>query len=159
VSVNQDLTVPGHPEIQVIGDLAHFKQDGKPLPALSPVAMQQGRHAAGNILAQLAGGATSPFHYLDKGTMATIGRYAAVADIRGFRFGGLMAWLAWLFVHLIFLVSFRNKVMVFLNWAYIYFTFGRQARLITGRQWKGADSGAAAPPATPADPAPAAGPR
>lgn len=136
VIVNSDLTVPGHPEIQVIGDLAHFRQeDGTPLPGLSPVAMQQGRHAARNIRAQLAGGWTSQFTYFDKGTMATIGRHAAVADVRGLQFSGLIAWLAWLFVHLVFLISFRNKLMVFLNWAYIYLTFGRHARLITGREW------------------------
>ncbi|RYD75294.1 MAG: NAD(P)/FAD-dependent oxidoreductase [Verrucomicrobiaceae bacterium] len=136
VIVNSDLTVPGHPEIQVIGDMAHFvEEDGKPLPGLSPVAMQQGRHAARNIRAQLAGGWTARFHYFDKGTMATIGRHAAIADVRGLQFSGLIAWLAWLFVHLIFLISFRNKMMVFLNWAYIYLTFGRHARLITGREW------------------------
>lgn len=155
VIVNADLTVPGHPEIQVIGDQAHFVQeDGTTLPGLSPVAMQQGRHAARNIRAQLAGGWTSKFQYFDKGTMATIGRHAAIADVRGLRFSGLLAWLAWLFVHLIFLISFRNKLMVFLNWAYIYLTFGRHVRLITGREWAGRPKSpvtvAAAPPAAPA---------
>jgi NADH dehydrogenase len=134
VIVNSDLTVPGYPEIQVIGDMAHFAQEGgTALPGLSPVAMQQGKHAARNIRSQIGGGWTSRFSYFDKGTMATIGRHAAVVDMNGIRFSGLLAWLAWLFVHLIFLISFRNKLMVFLNWAYIYLTFGRHARLITGR--------------------------
>ena len=149
VIVNSDLTVPGHPEIQVIGDQAHFAQeDGTPLPGLSPVAMQQGRHAARNIHAQLAGGWTSKFQYFDKGTMATIGRHAAIADVRGLRFSGLLAWLAWLFVHLIFLISFRNKLMVFLNWAYIYLTFGRHVRLITGREWRQKEPRSLAPAET-----------
>ena len=136
VIVNTDLSVPGYPEIQVIGDMAHFAEEGgTPLPGLSPVAMQQGKHAARNIRSQICGGWTSRFSYFDKGTMATIGRHAAVVDMNGIRFSGLLAWLAWLFVHLIFLISFRNKLMVFLNWAYIYLTFGRHARLITGRDW------------------------
>lgn len=137
VIVNPDLTIPGHPEVQVIGDQAHFDPgNGVPLPGLSPVAMQQGKHAARNIGSQILGGWPSRFEYLDKGTMATIGRHAAVADLGFARFSGLLAWLAWLFVHLIFLISFRNKLMVFLNWAYIYLTFGRHVRLITGREWK-----------------------
>jgi len=134
VIVKDDLTVPGHPEVQVIGDQAHFAESegGTPLPGLAPVAMQQGRHAAQNIRSQVAGAWTAKFEYVDKGSMATIGRHAAVADVRGIRFGGVIAWLAWLFIHLIFLVGFRNKIMVLLNWAYVYFTYGRNARLITG---------------------------
>jgi len=134
VVVKEDLTVPGRPEVQVIGDQAHFAESegGTPLPGLAPVAMQQGRHAAQNIRSQVAGAWTSKFEYVDKGSMATIGRHAAVADVRGIRFGGVIAWLAWLFIHLIFLVGFRNKIMVLLNWAYVYFTYGRNARLITG---------------------------
>ncbi len=133
VIVKEDLTVPGHPEIFVIGDQANFASDGgQPLPALSPVAMQQGRHAAKNIAIQLVGGWTERFTYLDKGTMATIGTHAAVADVGFMRFSGLLAWLAWLFVHVLFLVSFRNKLSVLLNWAFLYFTFKRGARLITG---------------------------
>jgi NADH dehydrogenase len=136
VVVKDDLSIPGHPEVFVIGDLAHFAPDGAaPLPGLSPVAMQQGRHVAKNIRALLAGGWTGKFEYFDKGTMATIGRHAAVADAGFVKFSGLLAWLAWLFVHVIFLVSFRNKITVLLNWAYAYFTFGRGARLITGRDW------------------------
>lgn len=138
VIVHEDLSIPGHPEVFVIGDLAHFApEDGSPLPALSPVAMQQGRHVAKNIRALLVGGWTSKFDYFDKGTMATIGRHAAVADAGFMRFSGWMAWLAWLFVHLIFLVTFRNKLKVLFSWAYAYVTFGRGARLITGRQWPG----------------------
>lgn len=135
VIVKEDLSIPGHPEVFVIGDLAHFETKTGPLPGLSPVAMQQGRHAVENIRILLEGGWTKPFSYFDKGTMATIGRNAAVADVAGLRFGGFIAWLAWLFVHLIFLVSFRNKVAVLAKWMYVYMTFGRSARLITGRDW------------------------
>jgi NADH dehydrogenase len=136
VIVNEDLSVPGHPEAFVIGDLAHFAVDGgAPLPGLSPVAMQQGRHVAKNIRVLLAGGWTSKFQYFDKGTMATIGRHAAVADAGFMHFTGFLAWLAWLLVHVLFLVSFRNKLTVLSNWAWQYVTFGRGARLITGRQW------------------------
>ncbi|MEO7319243.1 MAG: NAD(P)/FAD-dependent oxidoreductase [Chthoniobacteraceae bacterium] len=136
VIVNADLTIPGHKNIFVIGDMAHFAPGGgAPLPGLSPVAMQQGRHVAKNILTHLAGGWLAAFDYWDKGTMATIGRHRAVCDAGFMRFGGFMAWLAWLFIHLIFLVSFRNKVTVLASWAYAYFTYGRGARLITGRVW------------------------
>ncbi|HEX8295713.1 MAG TPA: NAD(P)/FAD-dependent oxidoreductase [Chthoniobacteraceae bacterium] len=136
VIVREDLSIPDHPEVFVIGDMAHFAPEGgTPLPGLSPVAMQQGRHVARNIAIKLAGGWTTRFSYFDKGTMATIGRHAAVADAGFIKFSGLLAWLAWLFVHVIFLVSFRNKLTVFFSWAYAYFTFGRGARLITGREW------------------------
>ena len=136
VIVNADLTIPGHANIFVIGDLAHFAPGGgMPLPGLSPVAMQQGRHVAKNIRTHLAGGWMEAFDYWDKGTMATIGRHRAVCDAGFMRFGGFVAWLAWLFIHLIFLVSFRNKMTVLASWAYAYFTFGRGARLITGREW------------------------
>ncbi len=136
VIVNTDLTVPGHANIFVIGDMAHFAPGGgAPLPGLSPVAMQQGRHVARNIRIQMAGGWMEAFDYWDKGTMATIGRHRAVCDAGFMRFGGFIAWCAWLFIHLIFLVSFRNKVTVLASWAYAYFTYGRGARLITGREW------------------------
>ncbi|MEI6350309.1 MAG: NAD(P)/FAD-dependent oxidoreductase [Verrucomicrobiota bacterium] len=132
VLVGPDLAVPAHPEVYVIGDLANFShQGGRPLPGVSPVAMQQGRHAARNILRQVQGRSTLPFHYIDRGSMATIGRRAAVADIRGVRFNGWLAWLAWLFVHLIFLIGFRNRVVVLLEWAWSYVNFYRGARLIT----------------------------
>ncbi len=136
VIVNADLTIPGHANIFVIGDMAHFAPGGgAPLPGLSPVAMQQGRHVAKNIRTHLAGGWLEAFDYWDKGTMATIGRHRAVCDAGFMRFGGFVAWLAWLFIHLVFLVSFRNKITVLASWAYAYFTYGRGARLITGREW------------------------
>ncbi len=133
VEVNEDLSIPGHPEIFAIGDMVLFTyQTGKPLPGVSPVAMQMGRRAAFNILDTLDGRPTRRFRYFDKGSMATIGRNKAVADIWGIRFGGFLAWLAWLFVHLIFLVGFRNRISVFGQWIWSYFTYGRSARLIYG---------------------------
>jgi NADH dehydrogenase len=133
VIVNEDLTVPGHPEVFAIGDMACFKhQTGEPLPALSPVAMQMGRHAAKNILSRLQGQQLAAFHYFDKGTMATIGRNKAVADLKFVRFGGYLAWLSWLFVHLIFLIGLRNRLLVFFQWTWAYLTYGRGARLIYG---------------------------
>ncbi len=138
VIVKADLSIPDHPEVFVIGDLAHFAPEGgAPLPGLSPVAMQQGRHVAKNIRVLLAGGWPAKFEYFDKGTMATIGRHAAVADAGFMHFTGFLAWLAWLLVHVLFLVSFRNKLTVLANWAWQYVTFGRGARLITGREWPG----------------------
>ncbi len=132
VIVNDDLTIPGHPEVQVIGDLANFTgQNGEPLPGVSPVAMQQGRHAARNVLRMVAGKQTRKFRYFDKGSMATIGRNKAVADLKFVHLTGLPAWLAWLFVHIIFLVGFRNRVLVFIQWAWAYLTFDKGARLIT----------------------------
>src|SRR5947209_11262858 len=132
VIVNDDLTIPGHREVQVIGDLANFSHDGgKPLPGVSPVAMQQGRHAARNILAMMDGREPERFRYWDKGSMATIGRNRAVADLHWFHFSGLLAWLAWLFVHIIFLVGFRNRIAVLIQWAWAYITFNKGARLIT----------------------------
>src|ERR1700730_3854941 len=132
VIVNEDLTIPGHPEVQVIGDLANFShRDGKPLPGGSPVAMQKGRHAARNILAMIEGRKPQRFHYFDKGSMATIGRNKAVADLRVVHLSGLPAWLAWLFVHILFLISFRHRILVLIQWAWAYFTFDAGARLIT----------------------------
>src|SRR6266513_3103190 len=132
VIVNDDLTIPGHLEVQVIGDLANFShQTGEPLPGVSPVAMQQGRHAARNILRMIRGEKPKPFRYFDKGSMATIGRNKAVADLKFFHFSGLPAWLAWLFVHIIFLVGFRNRLLVLVQWAWAYLSFDKGARLIT----------------------------
>jgi NADH:ubiquinone reductase (H+-translocating) len=132
VVVNDDLTIPGHPEVQVIGDLANFShQTGEPLPGLSPVAMQQGRHAARNILAMIKGRRPRRFRYWDKGSLATIGRHRAVADLKLVHLSGLPAWLAWLFVHIFFLVGFRNRLLVLFQWAWAYFTFDKGARLIT----------------------------
>jgi NADH dehydrogenase len=132
VMVNADLTVPGHPEVQVIGDLANFShQTEEPLPGISPVAMQQGRHAARNILRMIRGQKPERFRYFDKGTMATIGRNRAVADLKFVHLSGLPAWLAWLFVHIIFLVGFRNRLLVLFQWAWAYLSFDKGARLIT----------------------------
>src|SRR5213593_3412099 len=132
IIVNDDLTTPGHLEIQVIGDLANFShQTGEPLPGISPVAMQQWRHAARNILRMIRGEKPRPFRYFDKGSMATIGRNKAVADLKFFHLSGLPAWLSWLFVHIIFLVGFRNRLLVLIQWAWAYLTFDKGARLIT----------------------------
>jgi len=132
VIVNKDLTIPDHPEVQVIGDLTNFSyQTGQPLPGVSPVAMQQGRHAARNILAMIDGRKPQRFWYFDKGSMATIGRNKAVADLKLVHLSGIPAWLAWLFVHIIFLVGFRNRLAVLFQWAWAYFSFNKGARLIT----------------------------
>jgi NADH:quinone reductase (non-electrogenic) len=132
VVVNNDLTIPGHPEVQIIGDLANFShQTGEPLPGVSPVAMQQGRQAARNVLRMIRGEKPQPFRYFDKGSMATIGRNKAVADLKFFHLSGLLAWLAWLFVHIIFLVGFRNRLLVLIQWAWAYLSFDKGARLIT----------------------------
>lgn len=132
VPVGEDLSIPGHPEIQVIGDMAQFtNRDGTVLPGVSPVAIQQGRHAAGNVRRMMRGEKPAPFRYLNKGMMATIGRNSAVADVRLFRFRGFLAWLAWLFLHILYLVGFRNRVVTFFEWAYAYFSFSKGSRLIT----------------------------
>ncbi len=132
VLVNNDLSIPGHPEIQVIGDLANFPhQTGKPLPGVSPVAMQQGRHAARNILGMIEGRPPQKFWYWDKGSMATIGRNKAVADLGLVHFSGLPAWVVWLFVHVLFLVGYRNRMAVLFQWAWAYLSFNKGARLIT----------------------------
>lgn len=133
VFVNPDLSLPGHPEIFVIGDLAHFEQDGKLLPGVAQVAMQGGGYAAKLIEKRLSGQALRPFRYFDKGSLAVIGRAAAVADIRGLHMSGLLAWFTWLFVHLMNLVEFSNRVLVFIQWGFLYLTYNRGARLITGR--------------------------
>jgi NADH dehydrogenase len=133
VIVNPDLSLPGRPEIFVIGDLAHcVGADGKQLPGVAPAAMQQGAYVARLIERRLRGEATPPFRYRDYGSMATIGRSAAVADFGWLRLSGLLAWLAWLFVHLLKLVGFQNRVLVLMQWAWNYLTRNRAARLITG---------------------------
>jgi NADH:ubiquinone reductase (H+-translocating) len=133
VMVGKDLSVPKHPDIFAIGDVACFlHQTGAPLPGVAPVAMQMGRHAARNILALSEGRKAKRFRYLDKGILATIGRNRAVADLRGIRFGGIVAWLSWLFIHLLFLVGLRNRLLVFFQWVWAYFTYARGARLIYG---------------------------
>jgi NADH:ubiquinone reductase (H+-translocating) len=133
VIVNPDLTVPGHPDVFVVGDLAACRDpDGRLLPGLAPVALQQGRHAAHNIVRAMRGQPLAPFRYRDRGTMATIGRAMAVADLRGFRLSGLPAWLAWCFVHILWLIGFRNRFAVLFEWGWAYFTRQRSSRLIVG---------------------------
>lgn len=136
VKVAETLAMPNHPEIFAIGDLVALqRKNGEPVPAVSPAAIQMGKHAVMNILRDIAGKPPEPFKYLDKGSMATIGRHRAVADLHVTRFGGFPAWMAWLLVHLMFLVGFRNRVAVFFQWSYAYFTYGKGARLITGRRF------------------------
>lgn len=133
VMVEPDLTIAGHSDILVIGDLANFgHQTGKPLPGVAPVAMQEGRYAAELLRRRLAGKTVAPFHYHDKGSLATIGRAAAVADFGRIHIHGMPAWLTWLFIHLLYLVEFDNRLLVLIQWAYNYITRNRGARLITG---------------------------
>ena len=135
IQVTPELNLPGHPEIYVIGDTSHcLGEDGKPLPGVSPVAMQQGKCAVKNILARIKGEPAQVFKYWDRGSMATIGRNRAVADAHFVKFSGFLAWLAWVFVHLVFLMDFRNRISVFLIWVYAYFTRDQGARLITGKR-------------------------
>ena len=134
VIMQPDLTVPGHPEIYVVGDLASYSHQGaKPLPGVAPVAMQQGRYAAEHIRARLSGKTLPPFHYRDKGNLATIGRNKAVGQIGKLHLSGFPAWLVWLFVHLMYLVEFENRLLVLVEWIYNYVTRNRGARLITGK--------------------------
>jgi NADH dehydrogenase len=132
VIVEPDCSVPGHPEVFVIGDLAHFVQDGKQLPGVSPVAMQMGRYVASRIRAQLdQAPAPGPFRYFDKGSMATIGRSQAVAEVGRLKLSGFFAWITWLFIHIWYLVGFKNRVFVLLQWIFSYVVYRRGARLIT----------------------------
>ncbi|HZQ89199.1 MAG TPA: NAD(P)/FAD-dependent oxidoreductase [Gaiellaceae bacterium] len=129
ITVEPDLTLPGHPEVFALGDMVRL-HDGV-LPGVAPVAMQQGRYVARHIRDRLAGRQTTPFRYRDKGNLATIGRAAAVADIHGLRLSGFLAWITWLVVHLWYLVGFQNRVLVFIRWSVSFLTHGRGARLIT----------------------------
>jgi NADH dehydrogenase len=134
VSVEPDLTVAGHPEIYVIGDLANFvHQTGKPLPGVAQPAIQEGRYVAEAIARRLRGEKSRPCHYFDKGNLATIGRGAAVADLNWLQISGFPAWLLWIFVHLLYIVEFQNRLLVFVQWGWFYLTFDRSARLITGK--------------------------
>jgi NADH dehydrogenase len=136
VTVEPDLTLPGHPEVFALGDMVRVRRpDGavETLPGVAPVAMQQGRYAAKVVQARLRGASTSPFHYLDKGNLATIGRGAAVADIKGLKLSGFIAWLTWLLIHLWYLIGFQNRVVVYVRWSISFFTRGRGARLITSQ--------------------------
>jgi NADH dehydrogenase len=133
VVVQPDLTVPNYPDIFVIGDLAHFPQaDGQPLPGVAPVAIQQGAYAGKLIRARLQGKTLPPFRYRDKGSLAVVGRNAGVADFGRVRMAGFPAWLAWLFIHIWYLIGFENKLLVLIQWAWNYWTRKRGARLITG---------------------------
>jgi NADH dehydrogenase len=134
VLVTPELTVPGRLDVFVVGDLAAREQDGAPVPGTCPAAIQEGRHAARNVLRAVRGRPLVPFRWLDKGEFATIGRHAAVGRLRGGgRLWGAPAWLAWLVIHLYFLIGFRNRLLVLIQWAWSYVTFRRGARLITGR--------------------------
>jgi NADH:ubiquinone reductase (H+-translocating) len=137
VPVGPDLSLANHPEVFVAGDQAQAPaESGKDLPALAPVALQQGRFVAAQIRNDLAGRPRESFHYVDRGTLATIGRSRAVGEIRGFRVRGMLAWLVWLFVHVYYLIGFRNRALVVFQWAWSYFRFRRGARLIVGKEWK-----------------------
>jgi NADH dehydrogenase len=132
VKVEPDLSLPGYPNVFVIGDTSSLMQDGKPLPGVAPVAMQEGDYAASVIARRVAGqNAPAPFQYTNKGNLATIGRSFAIADVAGMRISGFLAWVLWLTVHILYLIGFRNRVLVMFQWAWAYFTYQRGARLIT----------------------------
>ncbi|MBV9803876.1 MAG: NAD(P)/FAD-dependent oxidoreductase, partial [Solirubrobacterales bacterium] len=136
VTVEPDLTLPGHPEVFALGDMVRVRQaDGSvtTLPGVAPPAMQEGRYVAKVIKARLNGQSIGPFRYHDKGNLATVGRGAAVADIKGLHLSGFFAWLTWLLIHLWYLVGFQNRVVVFVRWSFSFFTRGRSARLITAQ--------------------------
>lgn len=147
VKVEPDLSVPGHPEIQVVGDLVSLEADGKPVPGVAPAAIQMGRHAAENVRRAVAGKPLEAFRYKDKGSMATLGRKAAVAVLGKKHLSGLLAWLAWLLIHVFFLIGFRNRFVVLFEWAWAYLTYQRSARVILQEraETKGGD-----PPKAPA---------
>lgn len=136
IFVKKDLSLAKNKDVFVIGDQANFQEEGKPLPGLAPVALQQGRHAGKTILRDVKGKERKPFHYFDKGMLATIGRKKAVGYFKGVQFAGAKAWWMWLLVHIYFLVGFRNKVEVLISWAWSYLTFNRSARLILSKEWQ-----------------------
>ncbi len=136
IMVEPDLSIKGHPEVFVIGDAACLEQDGKPLPMMAPIASQQGRYVARALQARQEGITPPPFRYRDKGCMATIGRSSAVASTHGYTFSGFLAWVVWLLLHLYYLIGFRNRLLVVMNWGYYYFFHERQVRLITGESHK-----------------------
>jgi len=132
VMVEPDLSIPGHPEVYVVGDLAAVQVDGKPVPGIAPAAKQMGTHTAKNLLRRVRGEPTLPFRYKDYGQLATIGRSAAVADFGWFRLSGYPAWIVWLIAHIYFLINFRNRLVVMIDWAWAYWTMQRGARIVTG---------------------------
>ena len=140
VRVGPDLSLPDHPEVFVVGDLALIEQDGHPVPGMAPAAIQAGRCAGHNIAARIAGRPTRPFRYVDKGSLATIGRAAAVGTIGRFEVTGFLAWWIWWLIHIAYLIGFRNRLSVLIGWGWQYFAFARGARLITGRGWAPAEA-------------------
>jgi len=137
VLINPDMSAPGHPNVFIAGDQSVFvHQTGKPLPGTAPVAMQQGRYIARTILAEMKGAPRQPFHFVDKGQMATIGRSKAILEIGSFKLNGWLAWVAWLTIHIYYLTGFKNRLLVVLQWAWSYITFKRGARLIVGKDWR-----------------------
>jgi NADH:ubiquinone reductase (H+-translocating) len=137
VLVQADLSIPGHPDAFVIGDMAHLEEPGRGLvPGLAPAAIQEGKAVARNILASIAGRPRKPFRYRDKGMMATIGKHKAIAQTGPIRLTGFVAWLAWLFIHILYLIGFKNRVSVFAQWVWSYALSKRGARLITNRDWR-----------------------
>jgi NADH:ubiquinone reductase (H+-translocating) len=134
VLVAPDLSLPSRPEIFVAGDLTSIMQDGKPVPGVAPAAKQMGAHAANGILARIAGTPSKPFHYTDFGALATIGRHSAIAQLPKGSFSGALAWWFWLLLHIYFLIGFRSRLIVLINWAWAYFTYARGARIILGTQ-------------------------
>ena len=161
VVVNPDLTVEGAPGVYVIGDCASFAVEGGILPGVAQVAIQQGRHAARNLLARHAGKPQTEFKYFDKGSMATLGRNRAIAYSAGFKLSGFIAWLAWAFIHVLYLVSFRSRIAVLMEWAWAYFSYNRSARIILdaaialpGRDTKATPAAASTPALAAAPPKP-----
>ena len=137
IKVQPDLTIQGNPKLYVLGDQAYVEdQEGKPLPGLAPIALQQGKRAARNILAEIDGKEKEDFVYLDKGQAATIGRSKAIVEVWKLQFGGFIAWLIWLAVHIYYLTGFKNRLFVIISWAWSYFSFNRGARLIIPKKWQ-----------------------
>jgi NADH dehydrogenase len=134
VAVTPELSVPGHPDAYVVGDLATLSIDGDAVPGVAPAAMQEGTHAADNIVRAARGLAPTPFRYRDRGSFAVIGRGAAVGHALGLDLSGMIAWIAWLTIHIFFLIGFRNRLAVLMNWAFSFFTLRRHAQLILGEQ-------------------------
>ncbi len=134
VRVQPDLSLAAHPEVFVAGDLASIEQNGKPVPGVAPAAKQMGARVAKNILARIGGSKTTPFHYMDFGALATIGRHSAIAQLPNLRFSGILAWWFWLALHIYFLIGFRSRLIVLINWAWAYFTYARGARIILGNE-------------------------
>jgi NADH dehydrogenase len=149
VEVAPDLSIPGHPEVFAVGDMAVLVSDGKPVPAIAPAAIQSGRTAAHNVLHTLRGEGRKRFRYVNKGDLATIGRYKAVGVLAGRHLAGALAWWTWLLVHIMYLAGFRNRLSVLLEWGYSFFTYERGARLITADAPGPVGSAEARPPVPP----------